>query len=275
MAPTLWTLLAATAALCMGDYFAPVENDNTRSICGPSDFSQSIACFKNDQPTRYKLAQAVARLHIPGTFCTGWLWGSEGHLITNSHCVGSQYDADSTAVELGATCASCDDPNNGVRGGCPGTIVANSTTTVMVSYYYDFALLKLNLNVGVDLSSFGYLKARQEPAMQDEAIYLLGHAAFKPSRISYLRDDHSFTRVTNVSTTSACREGDVIAHDADTEGGSSGSPVIAVTDNTVIALHNCAGCAANGGQNSGRKMSLIVAYLRSKNLLPKDAVADA
>ena len=47
----------------------------------------------------YVRAKAVARLLIGGTSaCTGWLIGSEGHLLTNEHCIHNASDAASLQV---------------------------------------------------------------------------------------------------------------------------------------------------------------------------------
>ncbi|KAF0708390.1 hypothetical protein As57867_006351, partial [Aphanomyces stellatus] len=123
------------------------------------------------------------------------------------------------------------------------------------------------------VAKYGYLQARDTPAALDEPIYIMGHPAIKPKRFALLNDDGKPAKITNTSTPSRCSETDTYGYNVDTEGGSSGSPVLGVSDNKVVALHNCGGCTASGGQNTGNKMHKIVALLKEKKLLPKDAVA--
>ena len=64
------------------------------AICGADD-KEWAACY--DGTDIYEMSRTVARLLVQGSSaCTGWLIGSEGHLMTNNHCIGSQDDADNT-----------------------------------------------------------------------------------------------------------------------------------------------------------------------------------
>ncbi|KAF0714408.1 hypothetical protein As57867_003869, partial [Aphanomyces stellatus] len=209
-----------------------------------------------------------------GYYCTGWLFGSEGHLITNHHCISKAEDAKLVGVEFGAECATCDDPNNDKQLACKGVKVANSTTLLLADESLDFALVKVDVTDSAALvAKYGYLQARDTPAALGESIYVMGHPAIKPKRFALLNDDGKTATITNTSTPSKCGETDTYAYNADTEGGSSGSPILGASDNKVVALHNCGGCTATGGQNTGNKMHKIVALLKEKKLLPKDAVA--
>ncbi|ETV97432.1 hypothetical protein H310_09759 [Aphanomyces invadans] len=243
------------------------------SICG-ADQSKPGMCIKDTKSDMYKLGKPIARLALADNYyCTGWLFGSEGHMLTNNHCIDTEASAKAVRVEFDAECKTCEDPNNDKQLGCPGVIGANSTTLVYTDMALDFTLIKLDLVSGFDLDDYGYLQARATPAKLDEEIFIIGHPNLKPKRFSWVNDDGKPAKIVNASTPSLCDEPDTYGYNVDTQGGSSGSPVFSTHDNKVVALHNCGGCTATDGQNTGNKMHLIVDALKAKNLLPKDAVA--
>ncbi|KAF0702018.1 hypothetical protein DYB37_013955 [Aphanomyces astaci] len=240
--------------------------------CGV-DQSLAARCLTDAHPTKYQLSKAVARIRTSVTYCTAWLWGSEGHLITNNHCVPDESVANETRVELGSECSTCDDFFNDIKGACIGTLVVDSTTFVFTDYDLDMTLLKLNVSPDVNLTQYGYLQSRATNVTLDDQIYILGHPGGKPKHIAFLGDDGTHARITNASMPAGCGEKDTLGYNVDSESGSSGSPVLSPDDDKVVAMHNCGGCELVG-QNTGIKMPNIVALLKSKNLLPKDAVAD-
>ena len=65
-----------------------------QSICS-SDNKEQIVCYQGTEI--YDKGRAVCRLILNGTsLCTGWLLGSEGHLMTNNHCMGNSSTAQNT-----------------------------------------------------------------------------------------------------------------------------------------------------------------------------------
>ncbi|KAF0689368.1 Aste57867_19194 [Aphanomyces stellatus] len=270
----LFSFAALVAA--QGDEAPPT--DGTESICNV-DVSENAVCYKDSEPAKFDKTRPIARLHIGRSWCTGWLFGSEGHMITNNHCISTADFAGQTMAEFEAATPGCNDPFS--MGSSPGVYVANSTTLVINDGALDFALVKLNVNPGLNLAKYGYLQARDSEAVLNEAAYVIGHSYGKPKRIA-LTKDNAPGKITTTSYTeerpSDCHNVDRLGHNLDTEGGSSGSPLIAANTNLVIGLHNCGGCKAGTteyGSNYAVKMSQIVTFLRNKNLLPKDAVAGA
>ncbi|KAJ0389367.1 hypothetical protein ATCC90586_011002 [Pythium insidiosum] len=78
------------------------EVGGEESVCG-SDESQDAVCLPS---AMYSPSRSVARLTIRKdsgfniAFCTGFLLGCEGHLLTNQHCIRNWMDALNTMVEF-------------------------------------------------------------------------------------------------------------------------------------------------------------------------------
>nr|AIG56214.1 secreted protein [Achlya hypogyna] len=238
------------------------------SLCGP-DKSKPAPCYADDS-VKTKSGKAVARLLIGGSsLCTGWLVGSEGHLLTNHHCIETEDDAKNLQVELGAECKTCDDPNNQKQLGCKGEIVATDAKFVASDELADFTLVKLNIKDGVDIKKYGYLQIRPEGPKLNEQIHILGHAVGWPKRFAIVTQNGQLGTVTNSSIPSC--QPDEFGYVLDTQGGNSGSPVISNVDNAVVGIHNCGGCPT--GPNGGIKIDKVVDILKKANALPKDAIA--
>ncbi|TMW61841.1 hypothetical protein Poli38472_010904 [Pythium oligandrum] len=241
----------------------------SRSICGNDD-SKPVKCY-NDKAGMYGASKAVARLMVNGAMsCTGWLVGSEGHLMSNFHCLGLKQQVRNTDFEFLAESASCDDECK-ERGGCAGTVVAESAEIVASDETLDYALVKLNTIA--DLSAYGYLKLRVAGATENEKIYVPQHPTGWAKRIAAVVDDGSEATITQIDGSSGCGD-HRIHYTADTEGGSSGSPIIAVSDNAVVALHSC-GLAGDDCENTAADIRSIIWDIKNKGVkLPKDALDD-
>ncbi|ETV71562.1 hypothetical protein H257_13228 [Aphanomyces astaci] len=238
----------------------------TESICS-TDNTKGAPCLKDSDSPKYKKAQAVARLLIGGSgLCTGWLFGSEGHLITNNHCIVDAEAATNVQVEFGAECATCDDPNNSQQFGCKGEVVATSVEFLRTNKTLDYTLVKLKLKDGASLTKYGYLQARASKPALNDPIYVVHHPRFKPSCISTVLDNGDMGKIEKLSVNKCQR--DLVGYSLDTDGGSSGAPVLCAKENSVVALHNCGGC-----MNGAIKMYKIVDELKSLGLLPADAIS--
>ncbi|CEG46606.1 serine protease v8 [Plasmopara halstedii] len=258
-----------------------IGNDNDESVCG-SDESVEAACAivsdkKEEGATMLAKARSVARLSIIKengmqiAYCTGWLIGCEGHLITNEHCISNSQDALNTKVEFLAESSTCSIKEScETRGGCPGPVDVAGTTLVAVSEDLDYALVRLGINdTNADFlrlyNKTGFLQFRGSKAKMNESIYIPHHPLGFGKRISWLYNGQP-GRVESLTVTK-CRKDD-IGYYIDTQEGTSGSPIIAKKDNDVIALHHCGGCL-----NGGIPAPLIIKDLIKKKLLPKCAVA--
>ncbi|HEV2853812.1 MAG TPA: DUF4082 domain-containing protein [Thermoanaerobaculia bacterium] len=217
------------------------------AICGVDD-SNWAKCYQSSEPLIYSKSRAVARLLIAGTSaCTGWLLGSQGHVITNQHCIGSSTDAANTNFEFMAEGATCSTSCNSWFG-CPGTVVATTSTLIKSDAPRDYALVKLPSN---PTGTYGFLQFRSNGAVVDERIYVPQHPQAWGKRIAVFstaaQDQSGYAEVYSL-TEPACQTGGPadVGYFADTEGGSSGSPVLGYNDHLVVALHHCANCPNRG-----------------------------
>ncbi|EQC25284.1 hypothetical protein SDRG_16838 [Saprolegnia diclina VS20] len=246
------------------------------SVCGKDDSKPSM-CYAESESAKFKASKAVARLVIGGRFlCTGWLVGSKGHMMTNWHCIKDAAKAANVQVEFGAMCPSCDDARNDRALKCEGVKVASSVHLLVSSKRHDFALVQLNTTV--DLAPYGHLQLRASGPVLNETVYIPQHPSGRPQRLAIVTDDDALGTITSL-TEKSCDYADVldqdfVGHRLDTQGGSSGSPILTTLDNTVVAIHNCGsddGCTRH--TNGGVRIDNVLAYLRANNVsLPNDAV---
>ncbi|MCU0294004.1 MAG: choice-of-anchor J domain-containing protein, partial [Thermoanaerobaculaceae bacterium] len=254
----------------------PLPGDPTpaqpEALCGADD-SEWAKCYETTEPQAYQRGRAVARLLINGSgACTGWLVGTAGHLITNNHCIETASDALNTDFEFiaeGATCAT----NCGSWFACPGTVVADTSTLVKTNAPRDYSLVLLPVN---PTGTYGYLQLRQAGPSLGDRLYIPQHPAAYGKKIAVWstdsRDPGGYPTVVSL-TEPACQTGGPpdVGYYADTQGGSSGSPVLGYADHKVIALHHCGGCPST--PNTGVPIQEVIAHLGTD--LPPGAVEDA
>lgn len=213
----------------------------TKSICGTDD-KEPIICYNGT--TMYDKGRAVCRLLIGGGgLCTGWLLGCDGHVMTNEHCIGTAADAANTDFMFNYQNTNCNGSGNSVSD-----IVATSATFIKTSANLDYTLVQLPVN---PTATYGYLSLSSTPPVVNDRIYIVGHPGGRRKEITVITDQGGDVNgnaiVNQISATG-------IRYFADTEGGSSGSPVLDFNSNLVVAIHNTGGCT-NG--SAGRSDQLI------------------
>lgn len=214
------------------------STESGRSICGVDD-KRDVACY-GTTTLPYSKHRPIARLLIGGrSLCTGWRVGSGDRMLTNNHCFTTSAQAAGTEVWF-----------NYQRTTCGGT--TNATTTkvtgksvLRTDYTLDYTLYTINNPSTV--SSFGYLSLDVRAPVTNEEIFIVQHPGGKPKQIGSISDrDTGNTCRINIASTSGNGTATDAGYYCDTEGGSSGSPVLARSSGKVIALHHLGGCVNKG-----------------------------
>jgi hypothetical protein len=223
------------------------------SVCGGNDQADAV-CYKSADPVVYKRSKAVARLLIRGVeLCTAWRLGATNRMITNHHCVTTAEDAADTEVWFNYQCAECGgyDVFRPTKVWLDQVLATDKTLDYTLFTVTNFDLVQ----------KFGYLELDIRRPAPGEELYIPQHASGAPATVAItsdkdqtghcaIADDHYDGYATDTDVSYYC----------DTEGGSSGSPVIARSSNKVVALHHFGGCP-----NSGVRLELI--YAQIKDLL--------
>ncbi len=117
----------------------------------------------------------------------------------------------------------------------------------------DFAVVKLGLNEAGESASqmFGTLKTASVDIVEEDAMLcLIQHPSGRPKRIEAGRMHHNLS-------------GQIAYDSLDTEGGSSGSPILSLAGE-VVGVHTNGGCSAFSGYNYGVAIGSI---LRASSIL--------
>ncbi len=226
--------------------FLDVSGSGLRAICGTDD-KENAACYETSHPTQYERGRAVARLLSNGSaFCTGWLVSYDNHLITNEHCISSASAALDTDYEFMSEAPNCSDTN---CSECfPGDIYSGATF-IQDDANLDYCLVQITS--GNPASAYGFLELDDRVAIVGEQIYIPQHPGGRAKEFSiystHAEDTGGVSQVHTIEADPCSGTGYYdVGYYADTEGGSSGSPVLAVSSHKVIALHHCANCPNRG-----------------------------
>jgi subtilisin-like proprotein convertase family protein len=223
--------------------FSPAEiaQKMTQSeiICGNDDRQDAI-CYEN-LLDEYNNSKPVVRLLINESWlCTGWRIGNGNYILTNEHCLNDQASVDSTEVWFNYQHTSC--------GGEIETIptIVSGKKFLTTDYEKDVSLFTVN-NFD-SIKQFGYLELDIRAPILDEEIYIPQHGAGNPKQLAIFSDSNAGNICRINSPVAAGNNGALIdtGYLCDTEGGSSGSPVLARSSHKVIALHHWGGCENQG-----------------------------
>ena len=229
---------------------APGRTGREESICG-SDTSRDAVCYRTKDPAAYTRSKAVARVLIEGTeLCTSWRIGTKNRMLTNNHCLDSSATAYDTEVWFNYQCATC----GGYDTFKPTKVWGDKV--LATDRDYDYTLFTVE-NFGA-VQKFGYLELDTVRPTRGTPLYVPQHPAGDPTRIAgALGDKAGNCAVEDPGYSGYVADSDV-SYYCDTEGGSSGSPVLSRKTHKVVALHHFGGCP-----NSGVRADLLYQRLKS------------
>lgn len=214
-------------------------NPGLQAVCGPDGRQDSI-CYQSSHPTEYSRSGAVARLLMGGSACTAWRVGDSNRMFTNNHCMSTDEAVAGSESQFDYECATCggNDPKTPTK--------VSGETMFATSSQLDYTLYSVN---SFDtITGFGTLYIESREPVLNERIYIPGHGAAEPKRLSITEEDGGADCKIDQVEYLTINTG----YNCDTEGGSSGSPVLAGDSHTVIALHRIGSCL-----NGGTRMALI------------------
>lgn len=246
LARTLPLALALSAcAVDMGSLdpdtgFLPESQDAEQVIIGSINWVE-VTDLAEDSAERMN-SHAVAYLSIPakGTRCTGFLI-SDDVVMTNEHCIGSASDAAGVVAYFRR------------EAGVPWNQWAQFTCDEFIgnSASLDYALLRCQGSPG---QTHGVVTLAQGNPSSSASIYVI-HQNCDYYEVPGCAPTKKYSPGQLTGTS-----GSDFRHNADTLGGSSGSPVFSSSSHEVVALHHVGvGNDGNGrgSYNSAVKITLV------------------
>lgn len=225
------------------------------------DIEDYLARLTSSGDTDYarRVEQAAAAVALIGDYCTGWLIAPR-YVVTNQHCVVNDGNAlSNTSQPFREFDASVCNDMTVTFGYQKAVGRAGSVPTVRRKFHcqriviarqaIDLALIELDQPVPESITP---LVVARRPEWLDQPLAVIGHPAGEPQQISIsnsvggaakpcvglntayipgkgpMDDPHPYERL---------KDSHSFAHNCDTRGGSSGSPVLHAKSLQVVGLH--------------------------------------
>ncbi|MEM9558641.1 MAG: serine protease, partial [Acidobacteriota bacterium] len=240
-----------------GPLAAPIASpfalpDETKSICGPADFEDTI-CYDDDAPKWANIRASAGVMLLDGDpnsvlFCSGANVSPLGYVLTNNHCILDQAECDESEIVFGFRRTACN------VGAAPATdwtsyrcadVLASSPFFVCEAdeTQLDFTLVAVE---GDPTPVYGAVRIDAETLSSGEDVYIVQHPSGRPQEIAHGGGANFVVDGFNLR----------YYETLDTEPGSSGSPIFRASDHRMVGLHHCGECDAPEG-NRGMPMSVI------------------
>ncbi len=226
---------------------SPVE----KVICG-TDGRRDAACYAsiNTRPVARLSFQSGGSSYV----CTGWLvaGSNSSTMLTNNHCVANQTEVSTVQARF-----------NYQRTTCGGTTTAATTTYAGGTFLrthsgLDYTILTLQ---GNPEATWGEYVATTKTPTVGMAINFPQHPGGGLKRVGYWKDSAQTQRC-DVATANAsyggATAGSQMGYSCDSEGGSSGSPVMDAGTGRIIGLHHFGGVSSSC-LNSATQMRQVCA----------------
>ncbi|KGT89406.1 hypothetical protein NG99_18910 [Erwinia typographi] len=223
-----------------------------RAIIGANQMKQA-ACYESINPAFFSKSNAV----VKANGASGWNIAGGPYVITNHHVAGNVGNK-IHSLNYNYQYPECDKTT-------PLNILSIKTESVVIAGNggdQDLAVYKVDSlayeEAGVE-KIFGTLTINsnntKNQLIENVPVYIAQHPWGDYKRIASLHDDGGPCH------TLSGYGSNTLAYNCDTDGGSSGSPVLSQDDNRVVALHRAAGAA-----NIGVLGSYLYSFI--KDLLP-------
>jgi V8-like Glu-specific endopeptidase len=221
-----------------------LRTSESNVIVGELDWSSTTSLPTDSQERARSKAVGHLRYFKEGRFkrCTAWL-ASKDVLITNNHCVGTSEVAAGATVSFNYEDGVSE--SNLIKYNCP-VLIKTSTSP-------DITALRCNsLNGKYPGEVYGYLSVAGSDASVAAPIYVI-HQNCDPNAATCTatkKYSPGVVRNANYGTYSQL-------HDADTENGSSGAPMLSGSSHQVVGLNR----GNNTSLNIAEKASALRAFL--------------
>lgn len=237
-----------TKPLWGGDDDAPPME---KVVCG-TDGRRNAACYStNTRPVARLSFQSGGSSYV----CTGWLVsGSNGStLLTNNHCFDTQSETNSVQARFNYQYTTC-----------TGTTLASYTnyaggTFLKTSSSLDYTLITLQ---GNPEATWGEYVATTKTPSSGMYIIFPQHPGGGVKKVGYWKDSAQTLRCdvagANVSI-SGYSSSSQMTYSCDSQGGSSGSPIMDAGTGRIIGLHHLGDVSSSGCLNSATQMKNVCA----------------
>ncbi len=229
-----------------------VEPTPTKVICG-TDGRQNAVCQAgiNMNPVARMLYQSGGSSFV----CTGWLAaGSNANtFVTNNHCISTQTEASSLQAKFNYQTTTC-------GGGTTATTTDYAGGTLLkTNNKLDYTVMTLQ---GNPEATWGEYTATSKQPTAGLVINFPQHPGGGLKRIGYWEDAAQTVRcaVNSVNQTySGTTRRSQMSYGCDSEGGSSGSPIMDAGTGRIIGLHHYGGVGSNPCLHAATQMIQVCA----------------
>lgn len=229
----------------------PVWGDDVEAkvVCG-TDGRRDAACYStiNTRPVARLSFQSGGSSFV----CTGWLvaGSNSSTMITNNHCFTTQSEVNTVQARFNYQRTTC--------GG--STTAAYSTYTggtfLKTSSTLDYTLFTL---LGNPEATWGEYTATTKTPTIGMAINFPQHGGGNVKTVGFWKDSAQTLRCDVAATGGSYgyATGSQMDYSCDSEGGSSGSPIMDAGTGRIIGLHHLGGVSSSPCENAGTMMKNV------------------
>ncbi len=246
----------SSASLILKRIFYTPYVPQTKAIIGESDERQRLACYKDLNGDMYNHGLSSVHMRM-GRFGSGSILGKDNLFLTNRHVVSTAESVKNGEIWLNWSHSNCDEQDNKEKN----PIKIQGDKLLAVGESNDYSLLtadSFDFKYGNIKRLFGGLAISKHTPAVGEPLYIpqYGNGGIRPA---YIADKESGV---------ACElteGGDDFYHNCDTQGGSSGSPVLSQNSHELVGLHYAATPGNNLAVSSDTLSKELAGFITEEN----------